>query len=121
MYHQGCISRLQTAQTSQTQPNYQAQPNNFKMSDKQQREFNNLRDEQAAQNRGSMKEHWEAKLLGKKVVDGAVSEASTFSKNDLPSGHRVLGKDSMMTLDYRPERLNVHVDEDGTCNRISMG
>lgn len=45
------------------------------MSDKQQREFNNLRDEQAAQNRGSMKEHWEAKLLGKKVVDGAASEA----------------------------------------------
>lgn len=33
-----------------------------------------------------------------------------FRRKDLPKLHRVLHPDSMMTMDFRPERLNVRVD-----------
>jgi len=45
----------------------------------------------------------------------------TFAKADLPKEHRVLKPDSMSTMDYKPERLNVHVDDEGTVNKVTHG
>lgn len=45
----------------------------------------------------------------------------TFAKSDLPSEHRVLKPDSMKTMDHKPERLNVHVGEDGTVQKVTHG
>jgi hypothetical protein len=45
----------------------------------------------------------------------------TFAKTDLPQQHRVLKPDSMQTMDFQPERLNVHVDEDGTVKKVTKG
>ncbi|CAM0136102.1 hypothetical protein VKS41_005509 [Umbelopsis sp. WA50703] len=57
---------------------------------------------------------WSKKLVGKTFVDdGAehnLSEDQVFRRKDLPKLHRVLRPDSMMTMDYRLDRLNVRVD-----------
>ncbi|KAH9870647.1 hypothetical protein IAQ61_006125 [Plenodomus lingam] len=45
----------------------------------------------------------------------------TFAKADLPKEHRVLKPDSMSTMDHKPERLNVHVDEEGTVKKVTHG
>jgi hypothetical protein len=45
----------------------------------------------------------------------------TFAKADLPQQHRVLKPDSMKTMDFQPERLNVHVDDDGTVKNVTKG
>lgn len=45
----------------------------------------------------------------------------TFAKNDLPKEHRVLQPDSMKTMDHKPDRLNVHVGEDGTVQKVTHG
>jgi len=34
-------------------------------------------------------------------------------QSTLPSGTRIIKPDSMVTMDYRPERLNLHIDRDG--------
>lgn len=47
--------------------------------------------------------------------------SQTFAKQDLPQQHRVLQPDSMKTMDYRPERLNIHVDEEGTVRDVKFG
>ncbi|KAJ3410496.1 hypothetical protein HDV05_003686 [Chytridiales sp. JEL 0842] len=46
-----------------------------------------------------------------------------LSPNDLPRLHRVLPPGAMMTMDYRPERLNVHVnnEKDLIITRLSQG
>ena len=35
--------------------------------------------------------------------------------------HRIVKPDSAVTLDHRPERLNIHVDEDGVIQRLDCG
>ncbi|KAG9186978.1 hypothetical protein G6011_10086 [Alternaria panax] len=45
----------------------------------------------------------------------------TFAKTDLPQQHRVLKPDTMKTMDFKPDRLNVHVDEDGTVKDVTKG
>jgi hypothetical protein len=47
--------------------------------------------------------------------------SQTFAKKDLPKEHRVLGPDSFSTADFKPERLNIHVDEDGTVKGVKFG
>jgi hypothetical protein len=87
---------------------------------------------------------WMSKLMGKKLgeqhdemVRLSVSPASsspldctvvqisnvcqTFAKQDLPKEHRVLKPDSMSTMDHKPERLNIHVDDDGTVKNVRYG
>ncbi|EUC50210.1 hypothetical protein COCMIDRAFT_82678 [Bipolaris oryzae ATCC 44560] len=68
---------------------------------------------------GNSKEEWMTKLMGKKI--GEQHDEVTFAKTDLPEKHRVLGPDSMKTMDFNPDRLNVHVDEDGTVKDITHG
>jgi hypothetical protein len=45
----------------------------------------------------------------------------TFAKTDLPEEHRILEPGSMKTMDYKPNRLNIHVGEDGTVQSTSQG
>lgn len=35
--------------------------------------------------------------------------------------HRIIGPDTMVTMDYVPERLNIHTDKNGRVLRISCG
>ncbi|MCE8519122.1 hypothetical protein KBY27_21280 [Ruegeria pomeroyi] len=39
----------------------------------------------------------------------------------LPEGARVIGPDSLVTQDYRPNRLNVSTDKAGLVTRLSCG
>ncbi|KAH7114466.1 hypothetical protein B0J11DRAFT_541072 [Dendryphion nanum] len=64
-------------------------------------------------------EDWLSKLAGKKI--GEQHDEVTFAKKDLPSPHRVLKPDSMSTMDYKPERLNIHLDDEGTVKNVRYG
>ena len=45
----------------------------------------------------------------------------TFAKKDLPEKHRVVKEGDMMTMDHNPDRLNIHVDDDGTVTKVTHG
>ncbi|KAF2471955.1 uncharacterized protein BDR25DRAFT_302781 [Lindgomyces ingoldianus] len=68
---------------------------------------------------GSSSEDWSNKLMGKKLGDA--HDNMTFAKQDLPKEHRVLKPDSMSTMDFKPDRLNIHVGEDGTVTNVKYG
>jgi len=62
---------------------------------------------------------WQNKLMGKKLGD--VSDTVTFAKADLPKEHRVVKEGDATTMDHQPNRLNIHVAEDGTVVKVSQG
>ncbi|KAF7508317.1 hypothetical protein GJ744_009462, partial [Endocarpon pusillum] len=68
----------------------------------------------------NLQNEWMSKLMGKKLTDAA-SDPSSFSKKELPSNHRVVEGESMMSMDHKPDRLNVHVDQDGIVKDVKMG
>lgn len=53
--------------------------------------------------------------------------ASTLPRNkivtreQLPLVHRVIPPGSMVTMDYRRERMNVHLDENDTVKKVKYG
>lgn len=55
-------------------------------------------------NDGNASQSWMQKLAGKKIIDSGKSDDSNFSKGELPKGTRVLGDDSMATMDFKPDR-----------------
>ncbi|KAI9738080.1 MAG: hypothetical protein M1818_005508 [Claussenomyces sp. TS43310] len=59
---------------------------------------------------------WMNKLVGKKIGEG--SDATTFAKKDLPQETRIIEPGQMVTKDFKPERLNVHLAEDGTVSHV---
>ncbi|KAJ1333965.1 Peptidase inhibitor I78 family [Microdochium nivale] len=63
---------------------------------------------------------WTTKLVGKTVTDDDHSE-SNFCKKDLPEEHRVIRPGQPTTRDFRPNRLNVHVTEEGTVTHVQHG
>ncbi|KAJ4380894.1 hypothetical protein N0V86_004257 [Didymella sp. IMI 355093] len=65
------------------------------------------------------KDDWATKLMGKSLGDN--HNETTFAKQDLPKEHRVLQPDSMKTMDHKPDRLNIHVGEDGTVQNVQYG
>lgn len=86
------------------------------------------------------KSEWANKLMGKKISDSGSDELvcpgileqvdvmntdrafyQSFAKKDLPKTHRVLGPDDMKSMDHNPDRLNVHVDHDGTVRDVTYG
>ncbi|KAL5691908.1 hypothetical protein ACP6JE_000376 [Aspergillus fumigatus] len=67
---------------------------------------------------GSDKNEWLSKLVGKKISD---STSDTFAKKDLPEHHRVLRPGDAMTMDHRPERLNIHLDEEDKVKDVHFG
>lgn len=44
-----------------------------------------------------------------------------FTKADLPTKTRVLPKGSVVTLDFDPDRLNVHLDEHSIAVKVNYG
>lgn len=49
------------------------------------------------------------------------SATSVLNHSDLPLGTRVLGPNSIATMDYRPNRLNIHIDSNGIVQRVNYG
>ncbi|KAK6067341.1 Translation machinery-associated protein 20 [Seiridium cupressi] len=60
---------------------------------------------------GNQAEEWTNKLVGKKLSEESSNETS-FCKKDLPQQCRVIQPGQMVTKDFVPDRLNVHVKED---------
>lgn len=68
-------------------------------------------------------------LVGRKFVDdsaqGSISnsipDSSVIKKSDLPEGTRVLGPDTMATMDFRPDRLNIHIDDEQKVIKTTKG
>ncbi|KAI1109574.1 hypothetical protein F5Y14DRAFT_432130 [Nemania sp. NC0429] len=71
-------------------------------------------------NSKDLTQEWMNKLLGKIVSDNSHSETN-FCKKDLPQRHRVIQPGMMVTKDFVPDRLNVHVKEDGTVSHVAHG
>ncbi|KAK5092729.1 hypothetical protein LTR70_005275 [Exophiala xenobiotica] len=70
---------------------------------------------------GSTSESWMQKLAGKKITESGSTDDTNFAKKDLPQNHRVVGEDSMMTMDMNPDRLNIHTDKDGVVKKVTQG
>jgi len=68
---------------------------------------------------GSKTEEWQNQLLGKKLGD--TSDQTTFAKTDLPKEHRVIEKGGFGTSDFKEDRLNIHLGDDGTINKVTHG
>jgi len=62
---------------------------------------------------------WMNKLMGKKI--GESSDEMTFAKSDLPEKHRVIKNGDMMTMDHDANRMNIHVGDDGTVEKVTHG
>ncbi|GAW26005.1 putative pua RNA binding domain-containing protein [Rosellinia necatrix] len=71
-------------------------------------------------NSGDPTQDWTNKLVGKTVSDSSHSETN-FCKKDLPQQCRVIHPGMLVTKDFRPERLNVHVREDGIVSHVQHG
>ncbi|KAF2722825.1 hypothetical protein K431DRAFT_221192 [Polychaeton citri CBS 116435] len=63
--------------------------------------------------------HWMTQLMGKKIGDD--SNETTFAKKELPQNHRVVKEGDMMTMDFKPDRLNIHTGDDGTVKKVTHG
>ncbi|KAK6515542.1 hypothetical protein TWF506_007873 [Arthrobotrys conoides] len=71
-----------------------------------------------------VQQEWKDKLVGKKIVESPSDHPEHFCTQDLPQGpqaHRVIPPGSMVTKDFRPSRMNVHVDGEGNCTHINFG
>ncbi|RCH96702.1 hypothetical protein CU098_009192 [Rhizopus stolonifer] len=68
---------------------------------------------------------WKDKLVGKIILDDeqetALSEGEYVRRKDLPKPSRVIPKNSMITMDFRPDRLNVHVDDRKKITGVNYG
>ncbi|KAK0641495.1 hypothetical protein B0T16DRAFT_419929 [Cercophora newfieldiana] len=69
---------------------------------------------------GDKTEEWTNKLVGKKLADEPSNE-TIFCKTELPQQTRVIEPGMMVTKDYNPDRLNVHIKEDGTVSHVNHG
>ncbi|KAH8808149.1 hypothetical protein F5884DRAFT_791256 [Xylogone sp. PMI_703] len=65
----------------------------------------------------SKTEEWTNKLVGKKLGDN--HDATTFARAELPKETRVIKPGEMVTKDFNPNRLNVHLSEDGTVSHVN--
>ncbi|POR34025.1 Translation machinery-associated protein 20, partial [Tolypocladium paradoxum] len=63
-------------------------------------------------------DEWQKKLVGKKLSDTESNE-TTFCKQDLPKVHRIIRPSMLMTKDYNENRLNIHLNEDGTVSHAA--
>ncbi|KAI3318284.1 hypothetical protein HD806DRAFT_512401 [Xylariaceae sp. AK1471] len=69
---------------------------------------------------GDKTQEWTNKLVGKTLSEGSSNE-NCFCKKDLPQQCRVISPGMMVTKDFVPDRLNVHVKEDGTVTHVQHG
>ncbi|KAL1860525.1 hypothetical protein Daus18300_009157 [Diaporthe australafricana] len=66
-------------------------------------------------------EEWTNKLVGKKITEDETSNEISFAKRELPEKHRIITPGAMVTKDFWPDRLNVHVKDDGTVSHVTHG
>ncbi|KAJ9148952.1 hypothetical protein NKR23_g4674 [Pleurostoma richardsiae] len=71
-------------------------------------------------NSGDKTEEWTNKLVGKKLSDDPSSE-TCFCKRELPQQTRIIEPGMMVTKDFQPDRLNVHLKDDGTVSHVVHG
>ncbi|KAI8887372.1 hypothetical protein K501DRAFT_242518 [Backusella circina FSU 941] len=68
-----------------------------------------------SKNQGGEKNEWHDRLVGKVILtddeETTLAADKYIRKKDLPTPHRVLPPGAIMTMDYRPERLNINVDD----------
>ncbi|CDS06354.1 hypothetical protein LRAMOSA08882 [Lichtheimia ramosa] len=68
---------------------------------------------------------WRKKLMGKVVLkdneETSLGAHEVIREKDLPKPHRVLPPNGVMTMDYRPDRLNIFVDENRRVNNVNNG
>ncbi|KAI9222265.1 hypothetical protein BC828DRAFT_378816 [Blastocladiella britannica] len=65
---------------------------------------------------------WREKLIGKTIVDGsAADDAASISRESLPRDSRVISPGKLVTLDFRPQRLNVELDDEGKVRQVHLG
>ncbi|KAL2817778.1 hypothetical protein BJX63DRAFT_429473 [Aspergillus granulosus] len=69
---------------------------------------------------GGKKDEWLNKLVGKKISE-SLSNETCFAKKDLPESHRIIRPGDFKTMDHRPERLNIHVDENDNVRDVNYG
>ncbi|KAL9000057.1 MAG: hypothetical protein Q9188_005761 [Gyalolechia gomerana] len=74
----------------------------------------------ASTSSSSQQQEWTTKLLGKTLTSDTRSDNLSFAKQDLPKDHRIVEPGAMLTQDYRPERLNIHLGEDGTVRHVDF-
>lgn len=62
-------------------------------------------------------------LISRIVLEGSrlILPIQSFCKKDLPAQCRVIEPGMMVTKDFQPERLNVHLKEDGTVSHVQHG
>ncbi|RFU74015.1 hypothetical protein TARUN_8243 [Trichoderma arundinaceum] len=65
-------------------------------------------------------QEWANKLVGKTFSESESSE-TMFCKRDLPESHRIIKPGTMVTKDFRPDRLNIHLKDDGTVSHVQHG
>ena len=60
-------------------------------------------------------------------IDKSVTDARQTDKNEvvrhseLPEGTRVIGPDTMVTMDFKADRWNLHVDENNKVTKVRQG
>ncbi|KAL4930158.1 uncharacterized protein BDV17DRAFT_260019 [Aspergillus undulatus] len=69
----------------------------------------------------SSKEEWMNKLIGKKIEESPADPTISFAKKDLPQSHRIVKPGGAITMDYNPDRLNIHVDENDNVRDVNYG
>ena len=65
-------------------------------------------------------EEWQNKLVGKTLSDSESNE-TVFCKRDLPEETRIIEPGMMVTKEFKENRLNVHLKEDGTVSHVIHG
>ena len=90
---------------------------------------------------GDKAEEWQNKLVGKKLSDeetstetvccprnifrsykhAANTDEQVFAKRDLPQETRIIEPGMMVTKDFKEDRLNVHLKDDGTVSHVVKG
>ncbi|KAI7907895.1 uncharacterized protein BX663DRAFT_492325 [Cokeromyces recurvatus] len=68
---------------------------------------------------------WRDMLIGKVILNDdeetALNAGEYIRKKDLPNPHRVLPPNSVKTMDFRPERLNIRVDHTMRVTGVNYG
>ncbi|KAL9542203.1 hypothetical protein MBANPS3_008730 [Mucor bainieri] len=68
---------------------------------------------------------WRDKLVGKVILnddeESALGADECVRKKDLPKLSRVLAPNSVATMDFRPDRLNVRVDHTMRVTGVNYG
>ncbi|EGU85246.1 hypothetical protein FOQG_07766 [Fusarium oxysporum f. sp. raphani 54005] len=70
---------------------------------------------------GDKAEEWQNKLVGKKLSDEETSTETVFAKRELPQETRIIEPGMMVTKDFKEDRLNVHLKDDGTVSHVVKG